>query len=59
MPGMNGRSSSDVRTAAILGADVADLGVSEPVTTMPTRNDTQAVSPTVKYANRPVTFQPL
>ena len=28
------------------------LGDIEPVTTMPTRNDTQAVSPTVKHANR-------
>jgi hypothetical protein len=26
---------------------------------MPTRNDTQAARPTVKYAKRPVTFQTL
>jgi hypothetical protein len=59
MPGMNGRSSRALRTAEMLGADVAVLGVSDPVTTMPTRNDTQAARPTVKYAKRPVTFQTL
>jgi hypothetical protein len=34
------------------GAEVAVLGDNEPVTTMPTMNETQAVSPTVKHANR-------
>jgi hypothetical protein len=55
MPGITGRSSRALRIAETVGADVAELGESEPVTTMPTRNDTHAVNPTVKYAKRLVT----
>src|ERR671910_985819 len=52
MPGTIGRSSRTARTAETGGAETASLGDIDPVTTMPTRNDTHAVSPTVKHANR-------
>jgi hypothetical protein len=41
------------------GADVAVLGVIDPVTTMPTMNETQAVNPIAKPTNRLVIFPTL
>jgi hypothetical protein len=51
-PGIAGRSSRADRADEIAGADVALLGVIDPVTTMPTMNETQAVNPMTKPTNR-------
>jgi hypothetical protein len=56
---MKGRSSRTLRTADTDGAESAGVGDIDPVTTMPTRNDTHAVRPTVKSANRLVTVPTL
>src|SRR5262245_49828523 len=55
MPGTNGRSSRAGRDTTGV-AELAGLGDNEPVTTMPTRNDTEALRPTVNHANRLVIY---